>query len=243
VTFTAARAGEAAAAALAGTALGGASALVLPLGLALPIAVAAGANGAISGWRGIYRWRTGRGALAFVLDSTWAAATTTAGLLAHAVGAASRDAGYAPALSRRQNRHVYSNGFCLRKGFAVTLGNVVNGAGDLTRSRRAKLVTDHEDVHVWQARWFGPAYPVLYGGWLVGGALAGGVLWVTRRRHERLGKVIESCAYYLNPFEWWAYSRDDHWPPSGKLASLGWKRPCVRPFTETRAGVVPPGRR
>jgi hypothetical protein len=95
---------------------------------------------------------------------------------------------------------------------------------------------------VWQARWFGPAYPVLYGAWLVGGAVAGGVVWATRRRQERLPRVIESCAYYLNPFEWWAYSRDDHWPPSGKLASLGWKRPCVRPFTQTRAGRVPPDR-
>jgi hypothetical protein len=46
--------------------------------------------------------------------------------------------------------------------------------------------------------------------------------------------VIESCAYYLNPFEWWAYSRDDHWPPSGKVEQLGWKRPAVRSFASFR---------
>ena len=43
--------------------------------------------------------------------------------------------------------------------------------------------------------------------------------------------MVESCAYYLNPFEWWAYSRDDHWPPKGLLAGIGWKRPAVRPFS------------
>ncbi len=56
-------------------------------------------------------------------------------------------------------------------------------------------------------------------------------VWVVRRRREPFGKVVESCAYYLNPFEWWAYSRDDHWPPKGLLAGIGWKRPVVRPFS------------
>jgi len=42
--------------------------------------------------------------------------------------------------------------------------------------------------------------------------------------------VVESCAYYINPFEWWAYSRANHWPPSGKVAGLGWRRPAVRPL-------------
>ena len=35
---------------------------------------------------------------------------------------------------------------------------------------------------MWQARWFGPLYPVLYGGWLVAGGVAGAVVWATRRR-------------------------------------------------------------
>ena len=121
-----------------------------------------------------------------------------------------------------------------RKGFAITFGNVVNGAGDVSRARRAKLVTDHEDVHVWQARLFGPTYPVLYLGWMVGGGAAGVLVWAIRRRDEPLAKVVESCAYYLNPFEWWAYSRDDHWPPQGKLDQLGWKRPAVRSFASFR---------
>ena len=48
---------------------------------------------------------------------------------------------------------------------------------------------------------------------------------------SRLFKIVDSCAYYLNPFEWWAYSRDDHWPPiRQRRAALGWKQPVVQPF-------------
>jgi hypothetical protein len=57
----------------------------------------------------------------------------------------------------------------------------------------------------------------------------GVVVWPTPPRADPFTRVVESCAYYLNPFEWWAYSRDDHWPPSGKVGGLGWRRPIVRP--------------
>ena len=223
---------EAAAAAASGAALAGSVGALV--GLGWPAAVAGGLNGAISGRRGIYDWRSAQGVGAFVLDSTWAITTTAAGLVAHGFAAVRGDAAYSAELSERSNRHVYGRGFQPRKGFAVTLGNVVNGAGDVANPRRAKLVTDHEDVHVWQARLFGPAYPVLYLGWMVGGGAAGALVWATARRDQRLSKVVESCAYYLNPFEWWAYSRDDHWPPSGKIDQLGWKRPIVRSFSSMR---------
>jgi hypothetical protein len=219
---------EAIGTAAAGAALGAAAGSVV--GLAMPLAVVAGLNGAISGWRGTYDWKSGKGVAAFALDSTWAGLTTAAGVVANGVGLLRRDSGYHAGLSHRQNRHVYSRGLQLRKGFATSFGNVVAGAGDLTRARRARLVTDHEDVHVWQARWFGPAYPILYGGWLAGGAAAGAAVWATVRREQRVGKVIESCAYYLNPFEWWAYSRDGRWPPSGLVDRLGWKQPAVNAF-------------
>ncbi len=63
---------------------------------------------------------------------------------------------------------------------------------------------------------------------LQGGAV-GMVVWAVHRRSERFTKVVESCAYYLDPFEWSAYRRDDHWPPSGKVHGLGWRNPIVRP--------------
>lgn len=220
-------------ASVAGAALAGSVGSLV--GLTAPAAVVGGLNGYISGRRGIYAWNTPKGVGAFALDSTWALATTMAGLAAHTVSAARGDAGFSDALSRRQNRHVYARGFQPRRGFATTLGNVVSGAGDVNVPRRVKLVTDHEDVHVWQARTFGPLYPVLYAGWAAGGAIGGAALWASRGRTESLGKLVESCAYYLNPFEYWAYSRDDHWPPRGKVAEVGWKRPAVRSFASFRA--------
>ena len=193
------------------------------------------ATGGVSGRRRIYDWRSPTGVTAFVLDSSWSLGNTAAGLVSHAAGAARGRAGFVPALSARANRHVYRRGFQPRSGFAITLGNVISGAGDADVPRRAKLVTDHEDVHVWQARWFGPAYPVLYLGWMAGGAVAGSALWLRGGRERSLWQTVESCGYYLNPFEWWAYSRDDHWPPSGKVPGLGWDRPLVRSFAGRRA--------
>ncbi len=225
-------AGEAIAAAAAGATLAGALGAVA--GVAAPAAAIGGLNGLVSGWRGVYQWRSAKGVAAFALDSTWALGTTTAGVVAHAVGAARGDAGYSEVLSRRMNRHVYARGFQPRRDFATTFGNVVNGAGDVSNPRRAKLVTDHEDVHVWQARVFGPAYPLLYIGWMVGGAIGGAALWAAKYRDEPLQRVVESCAYYLNPFEYWAYSRDDHWPPHGLVSALGPERPAVRSFASFR---------
>jgi hypothetical protein len=216
--------------------LGGglAAAVGAPFGLGPVFAAVGAANGVIAGWRRIYDWSCSTGLVAFALDSTWALPTTAAGLGAQAIGYLRGRPDYDASLSRRANRIVYRRGFVVRRGFLITVGNVVNGAGDTSVPRRRRLVTDHEDVHVWQARWFGPLYPVLYGSWLIAGGAFGVVLWLTRRStaswSASLPKVVESCAYYLNPFEWWAYSRDDHWPPSGKVRGLGWRRPIVRPL-------------
>lgn len=205
------------------------------VGLAVPLAAIGAANGAISGWRGVYEWSCSRGLVAFTLDSTWGLTMTAAGLFANAVGAVIPGSGYASELSERQNRHVYRRGFMPRKGFAITLGNVIGGAGDVERERRRRLITDHEDVHCWQARWFGPFFPIFYVGWMIAGGGAGMVIWLVARRRDRFTKVVESSAYFINPFEWWAYSRDDYWPPKGKVEGLGWKRPCCRPLAEAKS--------
>jgi hypothetical protein len=235
---------EAVATAAAGGALaGGAWSLV---GVPWPAAVVGVVNGAISGARGVYGWRDARGALAFVLDSTWAVPMTAAALVGHGVAFAQRGrGGFLATLSVRANRHVYTRGLRVRRGFLVTIGNTVHGAGEQAAwsSRRQRVVTDHEDVHVWQGRWLGPLYPVLYGGWMIAGGAVGVVVWGLRRRHESFGQVVETCAYYLNPFEWWAYSRDGHWPPAQMVAGLGWRAPCVRPLSATSrrlARPVPP---
>ena len=229
-----AAAGEAVATAAVGGVLGGAALAVF--GLGVPGAVIGAANGALSGWRGTYDWRRPVGAVAFVLDTTWAVPMTAAALVSHAVAAAQRDrGGYLGELSRRANRHVYARGFRLRRGFVVTVGNAVHNAGEhaVSSPGRRRVVTDHEDVHVWQSRWFGPFFPLLYGGWLVIGGAVGAIVWALRGRRDRCSRVVETCAYYLNPFEWWAYSRGGVWPPSAKVAGLGWRGPIVRPLSET----------
>lgn len=164
-------------------------------------------SGAVAGRRRVYDWRSRRGMVAFLADHTWALATTTSGVIAMAVNM-TRDAGFEPSLSERQNRMVYRRGFVLRRGFAVTFGNVVNGAadedGELTERRR-KLVTVHEDAHVWQARVFGPIYVVVYAAWFAGGALVGAVKWLASDRSVPLSRTVDAYAYYRNPFEVHAY--------------------------------------
>jgi hypothetical protein len=175
-------------------------------------------SGVITGRRRVYDWTTRRGVVAFAADHTWALATTTSGLVAMGVNLVRGNPGYEPSLSTRQNRMTYRRGLVLRRGFAVTFGNVVNGAGDESgelSERRRKLVTIHEDAHVWQARAFGPMYPLVYGAWFAGGALVGAVKWLVSDRSVPLSQKVDAYAYYRNPFEWHAYSRDDNWPPRG----------------------------
>jgi len=206
------------------------------LDLAVPFAVVGALNGLIGGWRGIYRWRSVSGPVAFVLDSTWGLPMTLGALVAHAVAATQRGrGGYVAELSERRNRYVYVGGLRVRRGFLMTVGNVINGAGERvhTSDRRRRVVTDHEDVHVWQARWWGPLFPPLYLGWTVVGTVVGAALWVLRGRRAPLGKLVETCAYYMNPFEWWAYSRDGFWPPKSKVEGVGWSMPVVQAFSAT----------
>ncbi len=223
--------------ALAGAGLGWLGGAWLAPWLGVAMAVVGAVNGWISGRRRIYSWRTRKGIAAFALDSTWAALPVASGLVAHAV-AALTNGEYLPAMSEREGHHAYRRGAALKKGYALTLGNVISGAADVERPRRAQLVRDHEGVHVWQARWFGPLYLPLYGLWAAAGAGVGIVVWLLRRRREQLGDVVETCAYYLNPFEWWAYSRDAYWPPHGKIAGVGWRKPVCRSFTELRTSAA-----
>ncbi len=216
---------EAAGAAVVAAVLGGM--VGAPLGIGWQLAAVVAANGAISGWRQIYNWRTQRGVVAFLLDSTWAAVPIAGSLVVHAGSWLTGNPGFVGDLSVRCNRHVYASGFTLRRGFAYSVGNVVTGAAHpdapttISPARRS-LVERHEDLHVWQARAFGPTFPALYGGWMVLGAAVGSVLWLVRRP-DRWARCVETCAYYNNPFEYAAYRADDYWPPSGAVASLAWR--------------------
>ena len=199
------------------------------LGSPLTATIVGAANGALAGWHDIHDIRRPRSAAAFVLDSTWALPSTAVGLVSHAVAWTRHDrGGRSDAMSRHRDRHVYAGGMTLRPGYALSWGNVVSGAGDVDGTgdravRRRALVDRHEDLHVWQARWFGPLYPIAYVGWLIGGVAVGIVRWGRRREHP-LTREIESAAYFANPFEWWAYSRDRNWPPRAAIAERVWRR-------------------
>lgn len=229
-TSASATTGEAAAVAVAGGALGWLGGAWLHPWVGAVMAVVGATNGALAGARGLYDWRRRSGWVAFVLDSTWAALPVAVSLPTHLVGWRT----FVQAMSRRRGHFVYSGGFTFKPGFALTVGNVISGAGDVSRSRRAKLIDEHEAVHVWQARWFGPLYLPLYGVWAGLGAVVGLVLWAMRGRKQPRNSIVESCSYYMNPFEWWAYSRDDLWPPPGLHETVGWKRPAVRSFASRR---------
>lgn len=187
-------------------------------------------HGYVAGWRRIYDWNSRVGRAAFVLDHTWALATTTAGAVVLATSAARErltgdELGYEASLSERCNRIVNRHGLVLRRGFAVTVGTVVNGAADREGRlgpRRRKLVTDHEDVHVWQQRIFGPLYPVAYIAWFVGGVVVSLARRIMSRDDGSLSAEIDRYAYYRNPFEWHAYTCDDNWPPSGVEPTSVW---------------------
>lgn len=187
-------------------------------------------HGVVAGRRRVYDWSNRRGRAAFVLDHTWALPTTAAGLVVLGLTWVRElitgvSPGYEPSLSERQNRMVHRDGFVLRRGFAVTIGTVINGAagrdGVLTERRR-KLVTDHEDVHVWQQRLFGPLYPIAYISWFIGGVVVSLVRRAVSRNDRPLSTEIDRYAYYRNPFEWHAYTCDTNWPPHGVEPESVW---------------------
>ncbi len=191
------------------------------------------AVGAVHGWMAGRRRVYGqdrRGLVAFVLDHTWALPTTIAGTVTMALSelrhrAGGADPGFLESLSRRSDRFVFRRGLVLRRGFALTVGTVVTGAGgadgEITE-RREKLVTHHEDVHVWQARLLGPLYPLLYAAWFVGGVVVAVARRLTNRKTATFSDVVDRYAYYRNPFEWHAYTCDTNWPPHGVAPESVW---------------------
>lgn len=224
---------------VAATTIAGASIAALAgagVGFAAPALAIGAINGVIAGAKRTYEWTSWRGRVAFVLDSSWSLLNTAGGIVSHIANQLDGDPDYLRALSERQNRHVYARGRTTKPGFALTLGNVVTGAGDNDTDSRTRLVVDHEDVHIWQARWLGPIYPVLYVGWSAVGGAVGAMIWVFGSREHGFNKTVETVGYYMNPLEWWAYSRQGYWPPRGMIQHLGWRQPLARSLATKRAG-------
>ena len=200
-----------------------------PTPLAAAAAVPAGLNGLAGGARRIYAWKTIGGWGAFVLDSSWALISTTLGVLVNGANLLNRRSGFGPEFSVRHNRHVFARGFALKRGFANTQGPVISnatcGRGDDLAGHR-NLVERHEGLHVWQQRWFGPIHPLVYAVWGLLGMIVGGVYGAASRQRRlakvRIGKLMETAAYYDNPFEYWAYRNDERWETNSAHPALKW---------------------
>src|SRR6266545_210608 len=180
-----------------------------------------GMNGLVSGIHGIYDWTSIDGWFAFLSDSTWGLLGTSLGNVVHGINLFYGDSDYRDDLSRRQNRHVYEGGFALKGGFAFTQGNVISNAGQGTGSINASFIANHEELHIWQQRFFGPIFQATYVVWAVGGFIVANVYWLFNT-NENWGSLVETAVYYDNPFEYWAYKNDNNWPPSGVNPSLAW---------------------
>lgn len=198
-------------------------------GLPIAFAVVGGLNGAFGGARRVYAWRTPGGWLAFTLDSTWGIVGTALGVLVNTYNTLRPGTEFSPEYSERRNRHVFGRGFALKRTFATTQGNVVTNARlgrEAPITERHDLIERHEGLHVWQQRWFGPLFPLTYVvvgvvGFVVG-LVFGSVSRERRRRGVKIGRLIETAAYYDNPFEVWAYRNDDRWDTNSAEPVLKW---------------------
>jgi RHS repeat-associated protein len=203
----------------AGLALGGLAAIGINVsggvafGVMVGAAVIGGLNGVISGATRIYEWDSPEGWFAFLSDSTWGLIGTTLADLMHLVNWIGYGGGnYQPELSKRQNRHVYDGGFGFGN-YAFTQGNVISNLQG--RGYYGNLL-DHEMLHVWQSRIFGPYFQYVYVAWLYVGFWVALVL--APFTDQPIGQDIMDVAYYNNPWETWAYSVGG--TPSG--GTLSW---------------------
>jgi hypothetical protein len=236
------RLAEAGLAAAGAAVLGGAVGLIggVPLGIAA--GTSAGLNGALGGYRQIYDWRAVKGWFAFAADSTWGLLGTTLGNVLVVANLAGRHPGYRPDFSRRQNRQVFEKGAFMRRGFAVTHGNVISNAAAGRESlidEHRPFIDRHEGLHIWQSRIFGPIYQLVYVVWFAGGVLVGAATWALKKDKPRLKRLVETAAYYDNPFEFWAYKHDEHWKNNSADPTLKWHRPQWPAKRRTRADDGP----
>ncbi len=152
-------------------------------------------NGWLAGIHGIYDWSAACGYLAFVADSTTGLVGTTVGVAVHVYN---HLLGFdLSPVSQRRNMFIYNQGLGL-PDYALTQGNVVSNL------RAHYGLLDHESLHVWQSRAFGPIFQAVYALWTVGGTVAGVVQSLLG--YGSIDQNVVKLAYESNPWEVWAYS-------------------------------------
>jgi RHS repeat-associated protein len=208
----------------AAVAYGFLTAIGTPYDLAIAGAASAAFNGAFAGARGIYNWESPSGYLAAGLDASVGLVGTTLGNLSNVInlGAGSYLGGY----SYRQNRQIYDGGL----GYAdydLTQGNVTSNTHGLAGNpgagtEQVNLLNNHETLHTWQGRVFGPVYQGVYIAQFIGGGLFGlghyaiaGGSSVPGGKTNAMHAALTS-GYMDNPFEYLAYGQQGYWPPGGR---------------------------
>jgi RHS repeat-associated protein len=183
------------------------------------IGAASGAlNGTLSGMRGIYDWTSPSGYAAFLGDSTWGLLGTSLGNVVQLINIAI-GANYDKGESFRKNRTVYDDGVHVIKADAFTLGNVTSNAFTDQGALDVDLINKHERLHINQNRIFGPLMQLTYVVWGLGGLIVGSIAWGFNSDRS-WGDLVETAAYYDNPFEYWAYNKQGNWPPGGAKTPL-----------------------
>lgn len=180
-----------------------------------------GANAIMSGIHGIYKWHSWKGWLAFLTDHSWAIISIAPGGLVHIINTFWQDSNYRHDLSNRENRHIYERGLCLRRGFAFTQGNVISNASSGGGGIDLDFLNEHETLHIWQSRVFGPLLEATYIVWGIGGFIVASIYWLFSHR-ENWRELVREAAYFDNPFEYWAFKNNDNWPPKPGNAGLLW---------------------
>ena len=156
--------------------------------VALVCGIIGGAYSGIAMWRGIYRLRP-LSMLGYLLDMTWSLLNTTASLSVWLPCCMIAGGNYVEPddNSRRSGTFVYANNPRGGGYDATTVGTVIGGGW-----------SSHEEVHVWQARIFGPLYLPVY--------LTSLILNVLFRLITLKTDELVEQAYFRICFEDWAYA-------------------------------------
>jgi hypothetical protein len=182
-------------------------------------AVGAGA-GFFDGFRRTHNW-TGLGVVTFLADMTWGLPLTVHALALHLINTIFSTAADEP----RRGATRYLGGFRIKGTFAFTQGSVLSNLKVLP----GDSLYEHEQVHVFQNRLFGPLFWMTYFGWLILFGFIGSIVWLIRRNAVNAWGTPYASAipmwwgYFNNPWELWAYTKN----PDGRLWNLPNQQPVM----------------
>ena len=169
-------------------------------GLLVIAGVVGAVTGATSGALATYDWRK-RGVLHFLADVTWGLTGSTLSTVVQIINMAVRHE--FPAREAKRNDVIrYPHGIRPQGNFTMTVGSVMSNC----QEPPGEPLYQHERVHVFQNRVFGPTYMPTYLTWLLAFGAFGGIVGMFSKT---MSKRAEAIGYYSNPWEVWAYAKHE----------------------------------